>query len=602
MKLKQILSITLMLLIFLSGRDKAATPANGDNLSVEEKVNALLSKMTLDEKIGQMIQADFMAIKDLNDIKNYHMGSVLGGGDSEIDDLTPKGWADFYDKTQSVAMQDRLKIPLVFGIDAVHGHNNVLGAVLFPHNIALGCTRNPELVKKAAEVTAKEVLGTGMNWTFAPCIAVARNERWGRTYESFGETPELAEMLGAAAVEGFQGKDLAGKESVLACAKHYVGDGGTTNGQDQGNTEIDEKTLREIHLPGYIATIKSGVGSVMASYNSWNGNKVHGVKYLLTDVLKNELKFDGFIISDYAAVDQVNPDYKKAVEQSINAGMDMVMIPFEYKKFFNVMKELVSEGKIPQSRIDDAVRRILRIKFRMNLFEKPYLTDRTLTAQVGSAEHREVARECVRESMVLLKNDGNLLPIPKSVKRIHMAGKGANDMGIQCGGWTISWQGKPGDVTPGGTTIEKGIENTVSKSTKVTYSADGTGAEGADVGIVVIGETPYAEGKGDRTDLSLSPEDAAAVNNMKAAGIPVVVILLSGRPMIINDVLDKSDAFVAAWLPGTEGQGVADVLFGDFNFKGKLSASWPRSMQQIPINFGDSNYDPLFPYNFGLTY
>ena len=360
--------------------------------------------------------------------------------------------------------------------------------------------------------------------------------------------------------------------------------------------------MREIHLPGYIAAIKAGAGSVMASYNSWNGNKVHGVKYLLTDVLKNELKFDGFIVSDYAAVDQVNPDYKKAVEQCINAGIDMVMLPTDYQRFFSIMKELVGEGKIPQSRIDDAVKRILRIKFRMNLFEKPYLTDRTLTAQVGSAEHREVARECVRESMVLLKNDNKVLPLSKELKRIHLAGKGVNDIGIQCGGWTIAWQGKEGDVTPGGTTIEKGIENTVSKSTKVTYSADGTGAEGADVGIVVIGETPYAEGKGDRTDLSLSPEDAAIVNNMKAAGIPVVVVLLSGRPMIINDVLGKSDAFVAAWLPGTEGQGVADVLFGDYNFKGKLSASWPRSMQQIPINFGDSNYDPLFPYNYGLTY
>jgi beta-glucosidase len=601
MKIKHLLLITTSIVFMFSCKDKASNPVNEGNLSIDDKVNSLLGQMTIDEKIGQMVQADFAALKDINDIKKYYMGSLLGGGDSETPDLTAKGWADYYDMTQAVALQTRLKIPLIFGIDAVHGHNNVTGAVIFPHNIGLGCTRNPDLVKEAARITAKEVAGTGIDWTFAPCIAVARNERWGRTYESFGETTELAKSLGSAAVVGFQGADLSNGESVLACAKHYVGDGGTTNGVDQGNTEVDEQTLRAIHLPGYIEAIKAGVGSVMASYNSWNGQKLHGHKYLITDVLKGELKFEGFVVSDWAGVDQVNASYKDAVTQAINAGIDMVMVPAKYAEFFSIMKQLVNEGTIPVSRVDDAVKRILRIKYKMGLFERPY-TDRSLTAQVGSQAHREVARQCVRESMVLLKNDNNTLPLAKTVKRVHLAGKSANDIGNQCGGWTIAWQGASGDVTTGGTTIQKGIEMAVSSSTQVTYSADGSGASGADVGIVVIGETPYAEMKGDRSDLSLSAEDDAAVKNMKAAGIPVVVILLSGRPMIINNILEDCDAFVAAWLPGTEGQGVADVLFGDYNFKGKLSFSWPRAMNQLPINYGDSSYDPLFPYGFGLTY
>jgi beta-glucosidase len=347
--------------------------------------------------------------------------------------------------------------------------------------------------------------------------------------------------------------------------------------------------------------------NVMVSYSSWNGVKMHANKYLMTDVLKKELGFKGFLVSDWAAIDQLDKDYKKAIELSINAGLDMVMIPNgpgahnSFVDFVTFLGELVKENKVPMSRIDDAVRRILTVKYEMDLFTNPY-TDKTLTAQVGSKAHREVARDAVRQSLVLLKNENNVLPLSKKVRSIHVAGRGADNLGMQCGGWTISWQGSMGNVTEGGTTILQAIKNTVSKDTKITTSIDGSGAQAGDIGIVVIGEEPYAEMKGDRADLSIAKEDAAVVETLKAKGIPVVVVLLSGRPMILDQVLNASSSFVAAWLPGTEGQGVADVLFGDYKVSGKLPHSWARSMKQIPINIGDKNYDPLFPYGFGLTY
>lgn len=576
--------------------------------SIDSQVQRLIKKMTIEEKIGQMMQVDYEAIKTSpNDIITMHIGSILWGGNSEILDLSPKGWAACYDSIQRLSEKQRLKIPIIFGIDAVHGHNNVDGAVIFPHNVGLGATRNPQLVEKVAMITAKEMKGTGIQWDFAPCVAVARNERWGRTYESYGEDPDMVKELGAAYVKGMQGTNLSDKNSVLACVKHYVGDGGTTNGKDQGHTEIDEATLRKLHLPGYIESIKLGAKSIMASYNTWNGNKLHGHKYLMTDVLKGELKFQGFIVSDWAGIDQLSPNFKYAIEQSINAGLDMVMIPNgvgkgnSYVDFIRLTKELVKEKKIDISRIDDAVKRILTVKIELGLFENKF-ADKNLMEEIGSKAHREVAREAVQQSLVLLKNENNVLPLSKNVKRIHVAGKGADDIGIQCGGWTIDWQGKKGNVISGGTTILSAIKNTVSQQTAVSYSLDGSGADSGDIGIVVIGEEPYAEMFGDREDLSLSKEDVAVVEKMKAKGIPVVVILVSGRPMIINSTLEKSNAFVAAWLPGTEGQGVADVLFGDVKISGKLSHSWPKNMKQIPINIGDKEYDPLFPFGFGLTY
>ena len=573
------------------------------------RVAALMKSMTLDEKIGQMTQVDYDAIK-LNpaDIEKYALGSTFWGGDSEPNSIRPLTWAEICDAYQKLALKTKSKVPLIFGIDAVHGHNNVDGAVIFPHNVGLGATRNPKIVEQIGHATAVEMQGTGIQWDFAPCVAVARNERWGRTYESFGEDPALVKELGAAFVKGLQGNKLSDKTSVLACVKHYVGDGGTTNGKDQGNTEVDEATLRSIHLPGYVECIKAGALSIMASYNSWNGKKMHGNKYLLTDVLKNELGFRGFIVSDWAAIDQLDTNsYKNAILQSINAGLDMAMIPNapkqknSYVDFITSMKELVAEGKIPVSRIDDAVRRILTVKYEMGLFEHPF-RDPALIAEVGSKAHREIGRDAVRQSLVVLKNEKNLLPLSKSAKNILVAGKGADDIGMQCGGWTIIWQGRSGKVLNGGTTILQAIKQTVSKKTVVTYSADGSGAVHADVGIVIVGEEPYAEMKGDRSDLHLSSKDVEVIERVKSAGIPVVVILLSGRPMIISDVIGNSQAFVAAWLPGTEGQGIADVLFGDFKPTGKLPHTWPKDMAQIPVPAKDKNFEPLFPYGFGLTY
>jgi beta-glucosidase len=577
------------------------------------QVQELLSKMTLDEKIGQMTQPDQQFLKDIGDIQKYHVGSLLSGGDSDPKaGNTLEDWTEMVDRYQSEALKTRLHIPLLYGIDAVHGHNNVLGAVIFPQNIGLGCTRNPELVEKAARVTAEEVRATGINWAFAPCVTVPQDIRWGRTYEGFGENPGLVAMLGAAAVRGLQGQDLASPLSVLACAKHFAGDGGTRWGTglnkmaDRGDTRVDEATLRKVHMQGYVTAVGAGVASVMPSYSSWNGVKCSRNKRLLTEILKQELGFEGFLISDYNALDELPGDFEAQVAESINAGMDMVMVPERYREFFETLKEDVSEGKVPMSRIDDAVTRILRVKFAMGLMNsnrsQPQLAHRTLWKTFGSPEHRQVARECVRQSIVLLKNENKTLPLSKQVARIHVGGKSADNLGNQCGGWTITWQGQSGNVTPGGTTILAAIRGAVSGITKVTYSEDGSGAEGASVGVVVVGETPYAEMQGDRADLTLAPEDVRSIYNMKRAGIPVVVILLSGRPMILEDALSRADAFLAAWLPGTEGEGVADVLFGDYKPTGKLSFSWPRSMAQITIHEGDPNYNPLFPYGFGLTY
>ena len=568
--------------------------------------------MMLQEKIGQMLQAEQDKLAE-GDIEKYAIGSVLSGGSSDPKaGNSVEAWTDLYDSLQHRALNTRLRIPILYGIDAVHGHSNVLNAVIFPHNIGLGCTRNPSLVERAARVTAAEVRATGINWTFAPCVTVPRDERWGRTYEGFGETPELARDLGVAAVRGFQGSDLRDRLSVVACAKHFMGDGGTSFGTgpknkllDRGDTKIDERELRSIHMQGYVSAIKAGVGTIMPSYNSWNGIKCSGSKRLLTEILKNELKFDGFLISDYDAIDEMPGDFKTQIETSVNAGMDMFMVPKKFPELSRLLFELVSEKRVSMTRIDDAVRRILRVKFATGLLDKGRspLADRKLHSRFGSAAHRQVARECVRESLVLLKNDKRILPLRKNLRRILVAGKSADDIGNQCGGWTITWQGKSGNTMTGGTTILQAVKQSVSPSTEVvSYLIDGSDLARADAAIVVVGETPYAEYLGDRADLNLRNEDVAVIEKLKQAGIPTVVVLFSGRPVIINRALELSDAFVAAWLPGTEGRGVTDVLFGDFPFKGKLSVSWPRSMDQIPINVGDSNYQPLFEYGFGLQY
>jgi beta-glucosidase len=580
--------------------DTVKMPYLNPALPVDERVEDLLSRMTLDEKIGQMTQADRRYLLKEEDIRDYFLGSILSGGGSTPDSNVATEWADMVDRYQNLALQTRLKIPMIYGIDAVHGHNNVYGAVIFPHNIGLGCARNAGLVEKAARITALEVAGTGIHWTFAPCVAVPRDERWGRMYEGFGEDPDLVRELGAAAVRGYQGKELNRKGSVLACAKHYLGDGGTRGGVDQGDTVMDEETLRGIHMPGYVDAIREGVGSVMASFSSWNGRKMHGHTYLLTTVLRDEMGFDGIVVSDWQGIDQLPGDYADDVETAINAGIDMVMVPERYIEFIDTLKQVVLEGRVSGDRVDSAVRRILKIKFMLGLFENPF-TDRELTALVGSDEHRLAARECVRQSLVLLKNEGSVLPLSGSEARIHVGGRNADDLGAQCGGWTISWQGERGATTIG-TTVYRAVKERAPAGTEVTYSLDGKGAEGADVCIAVIGEDPYAEGEGDRKDLRLDREDVDTVRRMKKAGAPVIVILITGRPMILDAILDLCDALVVAWLPGTEGEGVADVLFGDFAPSGKLSNSWPGKMSQVPVNLGDPGYNPLYEYGYGLTY
>jgi beta-glucosidase len=566
--------------------------------TIDEKVDSVLNLMTLAEKVGQMAQAERSELENLNDIATFGLGSLLSGGGSSPSPNTAASWAGMYDSFQSIALQSNLGIPLLYGVDAVHGHNNVYGAVIFPHNIGLGCTWNPELVTLAGQITAKEVAATGLDWTFAPCIAVPQNERWGRTYEGFGETAEIQEIMAGASVAGLQGSDLTDPETILACAKHYVGDGGTQDGIDQGNTIVSEEVLRELHLPGYIDAIEAGAGSIMASFNSWNGEKLHGHEYLLTTVLKDELGFEGFIVSDWKGVDQLDEDYREAIKRAINAGIDMVMVPDRYEVFIGHLISLVEENEVSEDRIDDAVRRILKQKFLLNLFEEPF-TDPELAVSFGSQEHRDVARQAVRESIVLLNAKNDVLPLQKDGQTILVAGTLASDLGAQCGGWSISWQGATGNITPG-TDVLSGIEN-IAGTSEVIYSPTGDFDEPGDAAIVVIGEkTPYAEGAGDRTELNLDPEDRMLIKKIKEQGISVIALLISGRPMILSDLLPYTDAMVAVWYPGTEGDGIAEVLFGDFEISGQLTHSWPKNMDQVPINFGDDAYAPLFAYKHGL--
>ena len=583
-------------------------------LPIMDRVRDLMSYMTLEEKVGQMTQVERKFLDGDKNISKYFLGSLLSGGGSAPAKNFPKAWADMYDRFQKVALSTRLGIPIIYGVDAVHGHNNVIGATIFPHHVGLGCTNNPKMVEDVYRATAVEVAATGVDWNFAPCLAVPRDERWGRTYEGFGETPEIVKSMAAAAVVGLQTDKLNSQTSILATAKHFLGDGGTVWGtglnkkMDQGDTQVSDQEMREIHLPGYLPALEAGVGSIMPSYSLINGTYMHMSNDLLNGLLKKELGFKGFVVSDWAALERMvgQPDYKKNIINCINAGIDMVMVPGavpdgnqSFQNFISLLTESIKEGSISEARINDAVARILKIKFEMGLFENPF-TDRSLLSKVGSKEHRAIARDAVKQSLVVLKNNG-VLPISKDLGQIHVAGKNADDLGNQCGGWTITWQGESGPLTKG-TTIYEAIQVAVSSFTNVTYSKDGSGAKGANVGIVVVGETPYSEMMGDKESLQLDKKDLKAIENVRKAGVPVVVVMVSGRPLIIEDEVDKWDGLIAAWLPGSEGKGVTDVLFGDYNPTGRLSVSWPRSMDQIPINFGDETYDPLFEYGFGLSY
>ena len=581
---------------------------DSNNLSeaeISKKVSELIDSMTLDEKVGQMTQIDQRFLDTITDLSTYSIGSLLSGGGSHPKVNEPQAWLDMYNKYQEETLKNRLGIPLIYGIDAVHGHNNVYGATIFPQNIGLGATNNPELVYKISEATSLEVAATGIDWTFSPCLSSPEDYRWGRTYEGFSSDPVLVENLGKAAVEGYQNALTNSGKKVVACAKHFIGDGNTEFGTgmnglvDRGNTVLTTDELKEKLLPKYQAAIDANVQTIMASYNSWNGVKCHGSKELLTDILKVEMGFEGFVISDWQGIDEIPGNYKSDIITSINAGVDMVMVSGQgqpYKKFMRLLKENVEEGSISMKRIDDAVSRILKVKLRNGLFSNPMVQNDNLQV-IGSDDHRNIARQAVRESVVVLKNE-NLIPISKESKSIVVAGRGADNLGMQCGGWTINWQGGQGDITIG-TTILDGIKESVSTETKVIHSKDGTdlGNVSGDLAIVVIGEDPYTEFFGDKDNLDLLEEDIQTINNLKDKGYKVLVLLISGRPMNIADHLDNWDGFAAIWLPGTEGNGVSDILFGDFQSTGKLSYPWPINAEDganAPEN------DLLYNIGFGL--
>jgi beta-glucosidase len=589
-------------------------PANGfvPSAMCTTKVQGLMAQMTLDQKIGQMLMIERQKATAAQ-VAQYFLGGTLTAADAHPEPNTPAGWADEVDRYHQAALGTALKIPVFYAIDAVHGNAEVPGAVVFPHNIGIGATNDAALAEKVGQTVALEMGGVGLDFTFAPMIAVSRDDRWGRENESFGETPDLVGPIGAAYIRGLQGPAIgAGPVPIIGCAKHFVADGATRYGSmstaskggvDRADAIIDEATLKSLHLKPYEMAVPAGVGSVMATVSSLNGVPGHTNK-MLTDVLKGTLGFKGFVISDYDGIDETTPGATLADKfaTGINAGIDMFMLSGGGRTIaaqVALLKGLVP-GKVTQARIDDAVSRILLTKCMMGLFDATGKIDRTLTAAVGSAEHRAVARQAVRESLVLLKNDGKVLPLPKTVARVHLGGKSADTMENQCGGWTIDWQGKAGGAAVG-TTVRKAIGDVITPA-KVTYVAAGTGGAGADVGIAVIGETPYAEWEGDKADLAIDAADVAAVKAMKDAGLKTVVVLMSGRPMILDKILPLADAIVAAWLPGTEGGGIADVLFGDAKPTGKLPQSWPKSMSQIPINVGDATYDPLYPFGYGLTY
>ena len=564
-----------------------------------DRANGLLGQMTADEKYAQMLQMERAALTTQL-VTQYGIGSGFSQGGSGPATNSPSGWADMADGYRQAALASRLKIPFLYGADEVHGIGTVQGAVVFPHNIGLGATRDSDLVGEIATITARESLGCGVDFVFSPVVAVALDERWGRTYEAFGETTALASTMGATMVKGLQFTSSGAPTGILANAKHYLGDGGTTNGVNTGKVTGDETILRAIHLTPYRAAVAARVGSIMASYSSWQGTKMHINKTMLTDVLKGELGFGGFVVSDFNACFDVAGSNQEGLGQCLSAGVDMFMtyntsIPTMLGYFANLMKA----GSITQERVDDAVRRSVAVKCELGLFETSGPVDRTLTDEVGSAEHRQVARQAVQESLVLLKNDGAVLPLAKTAT-VALGGKSADDTGNQCGGWTLSWQGASGSVL-GATSVRQAFEAVLEPS-QIKYSADGKSTSGATVGVAVIGETPYAETKGDNTNLTVSSADVNVVKAMKQAGLPTVVVLIAGRPMILDPLMAYADAIVVAWLPGSEGAGITDILFGDAKPSGKLPHSWPRSMAQIPINCGDANYDPLYPYGYGLTY
>lgn len=612
-----------------SGIFLAMVPAQGvvaqssvSSEALEKRIDAIMSGMTLEQKVGQMVQGNIPHVSP-EDVARYHLGSVLNGGGT-----SPTGkkgaavsdWLNSADGYYRASLNMRFGgagIPIIWGTDAVHGHNNVVGATLFPHNIGLGATHDIALVEAIGAATAREVAVTGLDWVFAPTVAVAKDDRWGRTYESFSDDPDLVAQYGAAMVRGLQGThgEWSGPGKVIATAKHFVGDGGTFRGKDQGDTRLDKATLMQLHGAGYPPAIKAGVQTVMATFNSWNGAKVHGNKELLTDVLKGDLGFDGFVIGDWNGHGQVKGCSDQSCPQAINAGIDMMMVPEKWKRFLESTLRQVRAGTIPEARVNDAVRRILRVKLRMGLFSKGAPSTRPLagnTSILGAPKHRELARRAVRQSLVLLKNNNAVLPLKKRQK-VLVGGDGADNIGKQSGGWTLTWQGTQNTHAdfPGATSIYAGLKEAIEEvdgSVELTQTDEWT--QRPDVAVVVFGEDPYAEGSGDRADLTFKDANRtnqALIEKLRAENIPIVSIFLTGRPMYTNTQINQSEAFVVAWLPGSEGAGIADVLVADqtgaprFDFSGRLAFDWPNS----PVNEFNANLPVqaiLFERDYGLDY
>jgi beta-glucosidase len=586
----------------------------GLDARIEERIDGLLKRMTVEEKVGQVIQPEWKSISPA-EVAQYHIGSIENGGGavpggnkhSSVQD-----WVNliepYYDASVDPG-RNRVIIPLIWASDAVHGHNNVYGATLFPHNVGLGAAHDPDLLRRIGEVTAAEVRSTGMDWSFAPTIAVARDDRWGRTYESYSEDPKIVAQYASAMVTGLEGSGstFLDKDRVISTAKHFLGDGSTDGGRDQGDSLASEADLIRLHAVGYAQAIDAGTQSIMASYNSWHGVKMHANKALMTDVLKGQMGFDGFIMGDWNAHGQIPGCTNADCAEAFKAGLDIFNAPQDWKALYANLVREVNDDTIPKARLDDAVRRILRAKMRMGVFDEPAPNKRPDAYQpIGTLGHRAVARQAVRESLVLLKNNG-VLPIkPKAT--VLIAGDGADNVAMQAGGWTLSWQGAdngPNDF-PGATSIYGGLKAQIDAAGgQALLSPDGTSAQKADVAIVVFGETPYAEFMGDQRDVALhhdNVESLELIKKLKAQGIPVVAVMLSGRALYVNPQINAADAFVEAWLPGSEGEGVADVLTGKYDFTAKLSFSWPKDPDQTPLNVGDATYDPQFAFGFGLSY
>ena len=593
--------------------------------ALEKRVSDVMAQMSVEEKVAQTIQGDIASITP-DDVRKYRIGSILAGGSSDPGgkyNASPAEWlklADAFYEASVDTSQGGHAIPIIFGIDAVHGQSNIVGATLFPHNIGLGAMRNPALIRQIGEVTAAETRTTGMEWTFAPTVAVPQDDRWGRSYEGYSESPEVVASYAGQMVKGLQGEPgsptfLDGSH-VISSVKHFVGDGGTTDGKDQGDTQVSEEVLRDIHAAGYPSAIEAGAQSVMASFNSFHGEKMHGHKAMLTDVLKGRMNFGGFVVGDWNGHGQVKGCTTTDCPASFLAGVDMAMASDSWKGLYETELAAVKSGQIPMERLDDAVRRILRVKVRLGLFEAGKPSQRKLGGKfelLGAPEHRAIARQAVRESLVLLKNNGGVLPLDPH-KRVLVVGDGANDMGKQSGGWTLNWQGTGTQRAdyPNGNTIWEGLKQQIDAAGgKAELAIDGKYKTKPDVAIVVFGENPYAEFQGDLATLMYKPgddTDLETLKKLKADGIPVVAVFLSGRPLWMNREINASDAFVAAWLPGSEGGGIADVLLRKADgsvqndFKGKLSFSWPRTAVQFRNNVGQQDYDPQFAFGFGLTF